>query len=384
MKKILVAAMLLSLSHAGTARAEVLADGTIQVSGNPALNVAAAAYNTLRKAVNLEMEYTKFIEQRADILVALQKKTQAALDATGSLRKLKADALTEENAAKKLRDSEIRNARGDQKKEAAAEAKYKARKEQLEKARAEIDTVATEMKRAHDLGEKLRKNLEAIDTEDRVNGTKQWADLRKQNVTVQAKMTESTKKVDAALTKANAALSEGSTVDKKELVGAFLATVKLGGTKTDLFVNGEQVKNGGQFAVGKDGRIELRVRIVDNRRKQAIQYKGKKKVGATIDILAADEYNLSYTNGTRTSTWSIEKEEYDWKKPEARTGDIATVFRSSGNGVKNDIAEITIPADTYSNTIRAYVAGEITWKGPTVDSDAEGVSIEIQIEPGKK
>ena len=384
MKKFLVAAMLMSMWHVGNARAEMMADGTIAPTGNATADLAVAGFNVYRKAMNLEMEYTKFIEQRADILAALAKKTAAAREGSGALGKLKADLVTEESSAKKLHDSEMRDARGDKTKEAAAESKYKTRKEQIETARSKIDGAGGEMKRVYDMGEQLRKNLEAIDTKDSINGTRQWAELRKQNVTVQARMTESTKKVDAALTSASTALQRGSTVNKAELVGAFKVTVKLGGKKTDLFVNGVQVKDSGEFAVGKDGKIELRVRIVDARRKQALELEGKEKLGNSIKIEQADAYHLKYSNGTRSSSWEVEKEVYEWKEPDARSGGLGVSRRSSGNGVKGDILEITIPADTYANTIRTYVSGEIAWKGPTVDSDAEGVSIELHVEPGKK
>ncbi len=379
MKKLAVAVMLM---WSAVAQAEVMADGTIGPTGNPGADVVVATFNQLKKAVNLEMEYSKFIEQRADILVALQKKTKAAQDVRNQIAKLKTDALTEENSATKLHDSEVRNARGDKTAEAAADAKYKARKDQLDKAQASIDSAGSEMKRAVAIGEQLRKNLEAIDTRDQVNGTKQWAELRKQNVVMQGKMTESTKAFDRAISDAGAALKKGSTVNQSELAGAFKVKVKLTGSKTELWINGTQVKDGGEFGVGKDGKIELRAEIVDARRKQARQYKDKKQVG-TITISAADDYHLSYSNGTRSSSWTIEKEVYEWKPADSRSGDIIRGTKSSGHGPKNDIYEITIPADTYSNTIRGFVSGEIAWKGPTVDSDAEGVSYELQIMPAK-
>ena len=384
MKKMLVAAMLMSMWHVGNARAEVMADGTIAPSGNAAVNLAIAGFNVYRKAMNLEMEYTKFIEQRADIMKALAQKTAAARGGSEGLKKLKADLVTEESSAKKTYETAMRDARGDKAKEAAAETKYKARKEQLETARSQIDGAAADMKQVYDTGEQLRKNLEAIDTTDSVNGPKQWAELRKQNATVQKTMTERTKKVDAALSNAATALQQGSTVNKAELVGAFKVTPKLGGKKTDVFVNGVQIKDGVPFAVGKDGKIELRARIVDARRKQALDLEGKKTMGSSIKIELADAYHLKYNNGTRSSSWEVEKEVYEWKEPDARTGGLGVNRRSSGNGVKGDILEITIPADTYSNTIRTFVTGEISWKGPTVDSDAEGATIELQIEPGKK
>jgi hypothetical protein len=382
MKRVMFVGVLASMLFAGHAHAEVMADGTISPVGNPAADLVIGTFNQLRKAVNLEMEYTRFIEQRADILVALQKKTRDAGKAIEKVTKLKANLLTEENAALKLRNSEVSAARGDKAAEAAAEAQYTARKEQLAKAALSIDTAAQEMKRAHDIGEQLRVNLEAVDTRDQVNGTKQWAEVRKQQVTMQAKMTETTKRFEVAMTDAAAALKKGSTVKQGELAGAFKVKLKLTGSKTELWINGAEVKNDGELAVGKDGKILLRAEIVDARRKQARTFKGKTQQGS-ISITAADDYNLSYSNGTRTSTWSVEKEIYEWKDPEARSGKLGVVRKSSGSGPKGDVLEITIPGDTYSDTIRGFVTGEIAWKGPSVDSDAEGVQYELQIMPAK-
>ncbi|CAN5892738.1 hypothetical protein BH11MYX3_BH11MYX3_08940 [soil metagenome] len=114
---------------------------------------------------------------------------------------------------------------------------------------------------------------------------------------------------------------------KDEIVGAFRVEVKLGGSKTHLFINGTEVNDGGSFGLGKEGKIELRAALFDSRRKQAHGYIGKSKVGS-IDIKVADDYNLSYSNGS-------------------------------------------------------YVSGEIAWKGPSVDTDTEGVTYELRIMPAR-
>ena len=118
--------------------------------------------------------------------------------------------------------------------------------------------------------------------------------------------------------------------------------------------------------------------------------------------LAAGEYRFRYvadgvwyadyaSNGIETSKLGLNSILVvpDWAghPPATAEGRISArlglATKSSGNGVKNDIYEITIPADTYSETIRGYVSGDIEWKGPTVDSDAEGASYELQITPSK-
>jgi hypothetical protein len=388
---VVMAAMAMAMAMwVGGARADTLADGSIAATGNPVVDVAIAAANVLKKGMDIQEDFGKFWLERKKTETALQQNLDSLRTAREKLPELKKALFDQADALRKGTDISVMEARGDKAKEAEAEKKAKARAKELDQALKDIGSAEAEMAKQEQLGQKLLSNVQGMDTTDEATALKQWPQLRKQLVTINNKMKAGGAKAGTLLATAGAAIQKGSTLNpNNEAVGAFsVKVVSLTGKKTELFINGTKVTQGQTIGVGKEGKLELRAMLVDSRRTQARKFAKELAAGTSsmsqVKVTAADEYNLAYSNGKKASSWTVEKETYEWKEAETRTGaKLMQTARASGKVAKNDIYDVTFPSGTASETIRGYVTGSIDWKGPTVDSDTEGVSYELQITPAR-
>src|SRR6185295_10777630 len=107
----------------------------------------------------------------------------------------------------------------------------------------------------------------------------------------------------AGVSSAGARIGKGSALEAKhEAVGAFKARVlSVGGKKTELWIDGQKVAGGDPVPLAGHA-LELRVVLVDARRKQAREINTQH-----VTVTKATDYELSYSLGSRHSDWKVMK-----------------------------------------------------------------------------
>ena len=377
-----IVALALAALMATAARAEQLADGSYAPTGNAAIDGALVVVNAMNKEIKDQQDLQQVFINRAKLEKALdQRMTDLRANAV-KIHELRAQALTEADKLKKGKAERVREAGGDKAKEEAAEKEAADRETELKKAADKLDAAEKVLKEASGFADQMRKTLHGLGGKGDKQALADWEGGGRHNYqTAQQKAQARLDQFGGLVSEAANLIGKGSSLDSgHEAVGNFQARVKSnGGKKTELWIDGQKI-TGDEPVRLKGNELELRAVLVDPRRKQSREIHTQH-----VTVKVANDYELAYELGAKKSDWKVTKESYEWKDPDTRTGAKLMVAKSSSSPIaKDDTITITFSADTASETIRGYVDGSIEWhNGSVEETDSEGASFEIAIEPVK-
>src|SRR5438046_10576680 len=131
MRTMMIALVVMYASHA---RAQVLADGSYQMTGNAAIDVGLTAVNAINKEIAVKHEFQKFYVDSGKLDQAMEKRIDDLRAAQAKIAEERKKQLDARDDLRKGAEDRKREAGGDAKKEADLETKAKAREAELKSA----------------------------------------------------------------------------------------------------------------------------------------------------------------------------------------------------------------------------------------------------------
>lgn len=359
---------------ASLAQADVLADGTIAPSIGP-INIGIAAANKMKIEVYDVLTQERVDDKQRKLFENMITKKVADIAATRA--KIKAELDRIPNAINAVDSND--------KLDADAKVKQKA---QLEETRTQLTTAIDRFDANEKLANHMIMQIHSVAlVKDKKDRTAEWMRIRKNLVDENLKRQQAADEASKALTAAAVTIKTISGDKKVESVGTHMVTLKTWSCKkTEIYLNGssEKANVNDSFALPADGHFTIRVMLVDARREQARKFEKERAAGksstSSVTITAASNWALSYSLGNKTTSWTVKKEDYDWKKPEGTRHVELTASGSSANE-KSDLATFTVPTEAAVNNVHGWVRGEMLWKGAQEEQSSEDCQYDLNIAP---
>lgn len=368
----------------------------IMPTGNVAADAAIAYVNLVNRAMkmmedegNLHLKAAEYYRQLMEMEQRLQQERKRLTELDRQLATQEGDLLANLKSQKVGKsEAEI----------AALEAEYERRREELAKARRQVNGLPAMVQ---EVGKHIGDQARLL---KRVRTMADWVDPRTGRGKLRAifqkrryKIAAITDRIATTSATVKAVIDKGSTLDVTvERVGAFTGTVaalSAGPPAFEWTINGVRAGKGATVAIGDDRTLRIQVKLLDERRKQSRAV----MAGAyTHKKVTTADYDYEYGIDDRTySRWVIAEEEYEGWLIEARTARVPGKKLSTSGvhaKVKGDLVTITFSPDTAAETFHVSVIGRTRWemtglrngKAVTDSAEASGSgSIDVQVAPSR-